>query len=830
MESVESLDDGGSLKTLQTLSINPSAAAPVASKKTPSKPFVVKGSPARSSAPVVKEEQPDFSVDFLLRAPYFWPAGLVKAVKQSKNVVAQRYCLIDNSQSMLTVDPAAPCSRWEDVLRAVTLLAKIAAAAQVPTQLMLLNSSKVVDIAPSKKDGTSAGGEAAGDPHLKLSEVDALLQQAPAGQSHLCRLIGTVLGKVKGMEKQLRDARRVAVITVFTDGEATDGDLVAVLKGLEPLPVKLCVRLCTDDENVRAHWRELVGQVDVDLTLLDRLETEADDVLRCNSWLTYGEPLHRAREFGLGGLAVFDTLRDRQLPKNQVKAVVDAVLTADRKVLLPNPDVASWPEFVKAVNKLVDTAPETACPVRRVPAPWVDMGALGAYVPDPITLIVDANEDLLWRVFVFYALNSTHVDRTDFAPHNRHAAGPHGTPHSPHPPLVAASTAASAGARPPLRPEPTFRTALSKLHRRLLKQDHLWLLLNDFGLVPAIINTVRFAKLMADIVQPRAAAKLAAAPKAKVRALPSPHTLPLVLSSSQRTPPPSITIDLWPGELSPVHSGPPQHRRLRFPLVGTRQPRRAAALRDGAHGPPAPRRGGRGVLRLRGHRGGRRAGPARARHHGGRRVHGRAAGEPHERRARGGRGAGAGPGPGPAPPAARRQWQRRRRRRGGGERRVVHGVAVAVAVAHARVPRPHGGGEQKPPTQGKPRNQPRRRWGQRAPPPPAPLAVHDQVPAPAGPHVGRRHLGGLRVQQREPRQPPVRLPDPCAGRRRHAPIYGPPRPRHLLHHPPQRPGRTRDRHAAFRHGRLRARVSGHRGVVLLVVRVPGRPLLLLLVL
>ena len=198
-----------------------------------------------------------------------------------------------------------------------------------------------------------------------------------------------------------------------------------------------------------------------------------------------------------------------------MKTVVAAILAAERKVVLPNPDVAAWPEFVKGVNKLVDVAPETLCSVRRAAAPWVDMAALTAFVPDPITLIVDTNEELLWRIFVYYALNSAHVDR---APHNRHGAAAHNVPHAhahPHSPHQQLFTS-SVSARPPLRPAPTFRAALSKYHKRLLKQDHLWLLLNDFGLVPAVINTVRFAKLMKDIVQPRTAARAAAGPKAKI--------------------------------------------------------------------------------------------------------------------------------------------------------------------------------------------------------------------------------------------------------------------------------------------------------------------------
>ena len=42
---------------------------------------------------------------------------------------------------------------------------------------------------------------------------------------------------------------------------------------------------------------------------------------------------------------------------------------------------------------------------------------------------------------------------------------------------------------------PVFKTA-AKYEKRLLHQDDLWQLLNDFALVPAVVNTIRFNKLL----------------------------------------------------------------------------------------------------------------------------------------------------------------------------------------------------------------------------------------------------------------------------------------------------------------------------------------------
>ena len=73
---------------------------------------------------------------------------------------------------------------------------------------------------------------------------------------------------------------------------------------------------------------------------------------------------------------------------------------------LPSPD-ASWSTFVGAVRAAQERCPPTFCPVKKAPRPWIDLDALGTYVPDPVRTVLEANEGLLWTVYLFYAVNGS---------------------------------------------------------------------------------------------------------------------------------------------------------------------------------------------------------------------------------------------------------------------------------------------------------------------------------------------------------------------------------------------------------------------------------------
>lgn len=59
------------------------------------------------------------------------------------------------------------------------------------------------------------------------------------------------------------------------------------------------MRLCTDEAEVVQSWNMVENNLEVELDVLDDLVAEATEIHRFNKWFTYGEPLHRLREWGV---------------------------------------------------------------------------------------------------------------------------------------------------------------------------------------------------------------------------------------------------------------------------------------------------------------------------------------------------------------------------------------------------------------------------------------------------------------------------------------------------------------------------------------------------
>jgi hypothetical protein len=114
------------------------------------------------------------------------------------------------------------------------------------------------------------------------------------------------------------------VLVIATDGESSDGDIATAMRPLQSLPVWVVIRLCTDDERIVNYWNNIDSQLELEMDVLDDLFGEGEEVVEGNPWITYGEPLHRMREFGIT-LKEMDLIDEARLSSEQMRTLVAAM-------------------------------------------------------------------------------------------------------------------------------------------------------------------------------------------------------------------------------------------------------------------------------------------------------------------------------------------------------------------------------------------------------------------------------------------------------------------------------------------------------------------------
>lgn len=142
----------------------------------------------------------------------------------------------------------------------------------------------------------------------------------PIGKTPLCKQLSDIVDQLRDLEDELRAADKIALLLIMTDCESSDGNIIDVLKLLEGLPLQIIIRICSDEREITEYWQNINAQLDLDIYVLGQIKTEAVIVAENNNWLTYGEPLHRLREFGVMVSAI-NNLDSRQLTKQEIRTI-----------------------------------------------------------------------------------------------------------------------------------------------------------------------------------------------------------------------------------------------------------------------------------------------------------------------------------------------------------------------------------------------------------------------------------------------------------------------------------------------------------------------------
>jgi hypothetical protein len=160
-----------------------------------------------------------------------------------------------------------------------------------------------------------------GQSEAELAILLTALDASPNGGTPLCEHIRAIIEEVRMATPTLRQNGQKAVVVICTDGEASDGNLMEAIRPMKDLPIQLVLRLCTDDESVGNYWNSIDQQLELGMDLLDDFLGESREVQSHCQWLTYGEPVHRLREWGVI-IKEFDLLDEKPLNAEQARAVI----------------------------------------------------------------------------------------------------------------------------------------------------------------------------------------------------------------------------------------------------------------------------------------------------------------------------------------------------------------------------------------------------------------------------------------------------------------------------------------------------------------------------
>jgi hypothetical protein len=211
------------------------------------------------------------------------------------------------------------CTLWEELKDSIKFHAELAYAGRIPTEFIFLNHNDGAPLAIG-----DAGNDAT--PAAIFAELEKVKLD---GHAPLCKRIRQVVDGIASIERDLREAdpRQTVSIVIATHLGAVDTDGCVIRSALEELAarglsVTVVARLLTNDEMVKDTW-SLVDRTlkYLSIDVLDDLEGEAKEVEGHNSWLKYGEPLHRLRELGLKRDDM-DALDERLLEESEMRSLV----------------------------------------------------------------------------------------------------------------------------------------------------------------------------------------------------------------------------------------------------------------------------------------------------------------------------------------------------------------------------------------------------------------------------------------------------------------------------------------------------------------------------
>jgi hypothetical protein len=303
-----------------------------------------------------------------------WTTGLVNALIANVEKTPVKFFVCDDSTSMENEDgkmfvgegdnkKLVPCTRWAELRETIKFHMKLSSLASAETEFRLLNGAAPIVVGASAEDDATS-----------MPILEALLNYTPSGGTPLCYHISEIVKQITEMAPELRNKGKKAAIIICTDGEPSDGDIGEAMRPLCNLPCYVVIRLCTDQENVITYWDGLIKRLELYMDVLDDPIGEAQQVARsANSWFTYGEPLHRLREFGCP-VKEYYGVDVKRFDHDQMKTM--CCLLFDQELSdLPHPK-EQWKHFIFKISELNDAEGDVWDAANQCVSKWIDIRKL----------------------------------------------------------------------------------------------------------------------------------------------------------------------------------------------------------------------------------------------------------------------------------------------------------------------------------------------------------------------------------------------------------------------------------------------------------------------
>lgn len=339
-------------------------------------------------APVAPPRDPD-QMAHVLQERFNFPLGLSRLlVEDVIHNFPLRVWVVDNSGSMQAADGhrllAPPngdaqstrmtnCTRWNELQQVVKFHGTVSVALEARTEFRLLNPP-----GSGAQQNVFTGYGQQGE----QAALDKAMGTSPRGVTPLTKRINEIQARIQRTAPELNANGQQVVVVLATDGlpsdnqgrstQAASTEFTRALQQLvHGLPVSIIVRLMTDEDQVVDYWNNLDGQVETSMDVLDDFEGEAREVQAVNPWLTYGLPLHQAREFGVKH-RLLDLIDERAFTPSEIREFLTVLLGWDD---IPEPEL-DWALFERHVQLHLESVPPVFDPLRKRPGPWIDLRKL----------------------------------------------------------------------------------------------------------------------------------------------------------------------------------------------------------------------------------------------------------------------------------------------------------------------------------------------------------------------------------------------------------------------------------------------------------------------